>query len=172
MFPSRPRNITRSVEARAAPSMREAAKGRPRLQEANNAISKADDSVPGPRTRKDKNRWRRTSLRLTYTASVNRTRTKLSVAMTRRIGDCGSTLIRLRPAGPITAPNPRHTATCGRPLFSITPDKSAEMTITAPTSASVERKSSALKADKPYSRSRPVPFPAAAGITICSWNPS
>src|SRR5688500_9881306 len=98
--------------------------------------------VPGPSTRPASRRCCRTSLRSSDTASVNSTSTSDTVATTRSSGDPASASSNSKPIGPISAPMPRNTATCGTPVRSTQPDSRAETMITAPTRASIARKGS------------------------------
>src|SRR5262245_24820311 len=68
------------------------------------------------------------------------TKTKPKVATPATIGDCKVTLSKPNPAGPSTAPSARKTATCGRSLRSMRPDRSAAMIMTRPTRARVTTK--------------------------------
>jgi hypothetical protein len=110
---SRPRNITGSVEASAAPRITAAARGKPSSSHAARASSPAERSVPGPKTRNASALLRQTSTMLRLTASVNSTRTKLRVATTRRIGESRVISSNPNPAGPSIAPSARKTLTWG-----------------------------------------------------------
>src|SRR5262245_80567 len=140
-----PRNMIGSVEASAAPKIAAAAGARPRSNQAMPATIAAVRSVPGPKTKKARRPLRRTSARLRLTASVNRTKTKLNVATTATIGDCKVTLSNPSPAGPSAAPSARKTATCGRSLRSMRPERSAAMIMTRPTRAKVTTKKCGIK---------------------------
>src|SRR6185369_15250640 len=69
------------------------------------------------------------------TASVNKTRVKLSVATTRKTGDSSVMLNTPNPKGPSAAPIAIKTATHGSPVLSTSPDSSAETMMTIPIKA-------------------------------------
>src|SRR5581483_8818920 len=142
---NRPRSITGSVDASAAPIIAAAAGEKSRISHAARAMSAAESKVPGPTTRNASSRWRRISAMLRLTASVKSTSARLMVATTLRIGASRETSSSCRPAGPSMAPRARKTPTCGISLRSMKPDKSAATMMTAPTSASVMMKNCGLK---------------------------
>src|SRR6185369_17446887 len=78
---------------------------------------------------------RLTSAVLRVTASVNKTRVKLSVATTRQTGDSSVMLNTPKPKGPSAAQIAIKTATHGSPLLSTSPDSRAETMMTIPIKA-------------------------------------
>src|SRR5689334_1787562 len=129
------RSNTGSVDASAAPRIAAEAGAIPSNHHAATAVSAAHTIVPGPSIRKARPALRLTSFVLSVTASVNRTRVKLSVAATRRIGDSSVMSKTPSPKGPSAAPINMKTATCGRPLLSTNPDRSADTMMTIPIKA-------------------------------------
>ena len=134
---SSPRIMTGSVEARAAPRIAANVGVRPSNVHAATAMTLAVRSVPGPRTRRIRFRLRRTSAKLTPTASVKSTSTRPSVAMVRRICDCSSKCTSPSPSGPRMRPKRRKRATCGNRVRSTRPESNAATRMTTPISARV-----------------------------------
>jgi hypothetical protein len=129
---SSPRTMTGSVEASAAPRMAAADHESPSSHRAARVSAMTVRSVPGPRTTRASLRCRRTSARSTDTASVKRTRTRLSVATSARIGESGLKSRSPRPWGPSRVPTPRNSATSGRPTRSKIPESDAAVRMTRP----------------------------------------
>ena len=141
---SSPRNRTGSVDARAAPSRAAAPGERPSNHQLKTAMRAAESRVPGPKTSTAKVLARRTSARLSEIASVKSTRTRLKVATMCRIGEASVKSSIPNPAGPRAAPMSRKTATWGKPVRSITPERSAAIIMTMPTKARVVTSTSVL----------------------------
>ena len=150
---SRPRSITGSVEASAAPRMAAAGSERSSSSQAASALSAAGSSVPGPRISAARRRCCLSSPMSSPMASPNSTSTRPSVAMTWSDGDSRVSSTRPSPEGPSMVPSSRKMATCGSPVRSTTPERSDATITTMPMSAST-----AVKLSWVMSSSMPRPW--------------